>query len=176
MILLVLLLLKHTFTFCFLRNSTSLTATAAVYSYVVWMNTFFANKMIRFLINDKSTFINGSRSLPRNPLGCTIWNSWYFDNFMLTSELYAEALQRLETFLSVNSKLCRKLFLLVAIIFRDNLKVTPIAFFVIDFSLSRRRFDNVTFTLSYFILIPNKLVKYMYNTLLVPSFMYSLNN
>lgn len=95
---------------------------------------------------------------------------------MLTSELYAEALQRLETFLSVNSKLCRKLFLLVAIIFRDNLKVTPIAFFVIDFSLSRRRFDNVTFALSYFILIPNKLVKYMYNTLLVPSFMYSLNN
>lgn len=69
---------------------------------------------------------------------------------MLTSELYAEALQRLETFLSVNSKLCRKLFLLVAIKFRGNLKVTPIAFFVIDFSLSRRRFDNVTFTLSYF--------------------------
>lgn len=50
--------------------------------------------------------------------------------------------KRLETCLSANSKLCRKLFSLVPTMFDDNLRVTSIAFFDFDFNLLSCEPDN----------------------------------
>ena len=47
----------------------------------------------------------------RYPSECIILDSWVFDNFILASESFAKALQRLEICVSVNSNLCGKLAL-----------------------------------------------------------------
>ena len=45
----------------------------------------------------------------RNCLDRTILDSWVFDNFIVTDELFLIALRRLETCVSVNNNLCGKL-------------------------------------------------------------------
>ena len=51
--------------------------------------------------------------------------------------------------LSVSNNLIEKLVSSFAlpIIFDNNLKVTPVSFFVADFNLSSGQYDNFTFTL-----------------------------
>ena len=46
-----------------------------------------------FLINGKGIFTNGSRSLLKNPLDCTILDRWDFENFILAGEPFAKSLQ-----------------------------------------------------------------------------------
>ena len=60
-------------------------------------------------MKEKPVFINGPKILPKNLLDCPILDSWVFDNFILADELFAKALRNLETYLSVNNKLCRNL-------------------------------------------------------------------
>ena len=66
---------------------------------------------------------------------------------MYFNELFAKALQRLVFCLSINNKLCGKLFSLVPIMSDDNLRVMPITFFEPAFNLSSWESDNHTFTL-----------------------------
>ena len=49
----------------------------------------------------KAVFSNGPRSQPKNLLNCTILDSWVLDNFILVDNLFAKALRRLETCVSV---------------------------------------------------------------------------
>ena len=58
--------------------------------------------MRTFFIEVKQVFINGLRCLPRNSSNCTILDSWVFDNSILSDELFAKALQNLETRITVN--------------------------------------------------------------------------
>ena len=59
----------------------------------------WATVLVHFFIKDNQTFINGPKSLPRNPANSAILESWVFDNFTLSDELFAKALQRLVTYL-----------------------------------------------------------------------------
>ena len=79
-------------------------------------------------------------------------------------------MQRLETCLSVNGKLCEKIVLLVPSTFDDNLKGTSVTLFVADFDLLSCQFDNLTLTviLIHFILMPNIFVECINNTYTVP--------
>ena len=54
--------------------------------------------MSTFFIEVKQVFINGLR----NSSNCTILDSWVFDNSILSDELFAKALQNLETRITVN--------------------------------------------------------------------------
>ena len=56
------------------------------------INTLLANGVGAFFISSKSTFINGPRSLPRNPTYCIILDSGVFDNFVLGDKVFAKAL------------------------------------------------------------------------------------
>ena len=38
--------------------------------------------------NERQTFINSSKTLPRNPYDFSISDSWVFDNFILSDELF----------------------------------------------------------------------------------------
>ena len=79
-------------------------------------------------INAKPTFINGLRSLPKNLSDYIILDSWVYANYTLADELFSKDLQRIETCLSVNSKLWGKLVSLVPIMFDNNLRVMSVAF------------------------------------------------
>ena len=46
------------------------------------IKTLFANGLIRFFINGNPVFINGPRSLPRNPPDYIILDIWVFDNLI----------------------------------------------------------------------------------------------
>ena len=102
-------------------------------------------------INGKQIFINGLRNLPRNPPDCFILEICVFNNFSLADELFEKALQRFDTSLSVIINLLRKLVLSLElrIIFNDDFKVSPVAFFVADFNSVSCKLDNFTFTFSY---------------------------
>ena len=66
--------------------------------------------------------------------------------------LFAKALQRLESCLSFNSKLCGKLFAFCVRLL-DNCRGTPVAFFVADFNLLSCEFGKLyvsSVTLSHF--------------------------
>ena len=111
------------------------------------MKTLSANAFITFIINSKLTIINGRRRLPRNGPDCIILNSCIFDNFTLTDEFLAKALQRYKTCQSVISESCRKLISKEPVIFDDSSRVTSVEFFVADFNLLSYEIDNSTFTL-----------------------------
>ena len=59
------------------------------------------------------------------------------DSWILTDELFAKALQKFATCLSVNNYLCGKLVLPLElpIIFDNNLKTTSALFFIADLDL-----------------------------------------
>ena len=50
-----------------------------------------ANGLSTFPINDKSVFINGPKSLPKNPPDCPTLCNWVFVNSILAKELFAKA-------------------------------------------------------------------------------------
>ena len=66
-----------------------------------------------------------------------------FDNFISLHKLFSKALQRLETCLLANYKLCRKLFLPIPITSDDNL-IVPVALFVADFKLPNWESESQT--------------------------------
>ena len=68
---------------------------------------------------------------------------------MLADDLFAKALRRLVTRLSVNNILTGKLVLSSPIIFDDYLRVTLVAFFDADFYLFSCEADNLSFTVLY---------------------------
>ena len=65
-----------------------------------------------------------------NPPNCIILDTFVFQNFILADESYANALQRLDTCVSVNNDLCRKLVLSLEspITFDKGFKVASIPF------------------------------------------------
>ena len=69
-----------------------------------------ANILITFLIKYNPVFSNGPKSLPKNPPDCPILCNWVFDNFILAEELFAKALQSLETCVLLNNNSWGKLF------------------------------------------------------------------
>ena len=87
------------------------------------IKTLLVNGLSTFPIKGKSVFSNGPKILPRNLMQnenenfmkiIKILCNWVFDNFILAKELFAKALQSLETCVLVNNNLCRKLFSSVA--------------------------------------------------------------
>ena len=56
------------------------------------IKTLLANDVSIFFINGKLGFIDGPKSLPRNPPHCIILECWVFDNFILADELFAKGL------------------------------------------------------------------------------------
>ena len=73
------------------------------------MSTVIANCLVTFFINDKSTFINGPRSLPRNLPNCIIYEICVFDKLILAEKLHSKVLWSFATCLSVSNNLCGKL-------------------------------------------------------------------
>ena len=67
----------------------------------------------------------------RNPPNCTILDNWVLENFILTDESFAKALQTFEAGVSVNNILSRKLVssLEFPIKFDERFKVTSAPFF-----------------------------------------------
>ena len=75
----------------------------------------------------------------------------FFDNLILVDGLFAKALPRPATCLSISNNLCTTFLLLAAIIFHDSRRVTPVSLSVADFNLSAYESDNFTFILLYFV-------------------------
>ena len=108
------------------------------------IKTLLANDLSTFFIKGKPVFGNGHRGPNRNPPRCTILEGWVFDNFSLNDELFAKALQSLETCVSVNKNLCGKLvsWLESPITFDERFKVTSVPFFILDFDLLSWELDK----------------------------------
>ena len=83
---------------------------AAAAAYLNGIKTLLANGLITFPINVNLVFSNSSKSLPKNPPDCPILCNWVLENFILTEELFANALWSLETSALVYNNLCGKLF------------------------------------------------------------------
>ena len=62
-----------------------------------------ANGLSIFPIKGKSVFIKGSRSLPKNPLNCSISDSWDFETSILVDEPFVKALRIFEKCALVNN-------------------------------------------------------------------------
>ena len=56
--------------------------------------TLLANGWDTLFINGKSTFVNGLRSVPKNPSDCIVFDIWVSDNFILADKLFAKASRR----------------------------------------------------------------------------------
>ena len=76
------------------------------------------------------------------------------------------ALRRFVTCVLVNNNLCGKLVLLSPIIFDDNLKTTPVSFFIADFSLLSCDFDSFTYKLLYYPIFILIKIKPLYDMIL----------
>ena len=98
---------------------------------------------------------NSPRSLPKNPRGCTIWDSWVFENFVLSDELLRKGFQSVETCLSVTNTLCGKLVssLVSSITNDESFKLTLILRFIPDFNLISYKLVNFTFKLLYQVIL-----------------------
>ena len=99
----------------------------------------------KVFIKDNLVFSNGPRSLPRNPLDCTILGSSVFDNFILADLLLMKAFRTFETFLSIGNNLCGKMFD-DNLIFDGNLKLTTVI-------LIRCELNNLTCKLLYLVIL-----------------------
>ena len=91
---------------------------------ILVLSTHLAKDRSTFFIKVKPNFVNGRRSLPRNPQGCIILNTCVFENLIMADDLFAKALRRLATWLSVNNTLWGKLVSSSPVKFNDNLRVT----------------------------------------------------
>ena len=69
-----------------------------------------ANSLSKFPFKGNPVFSNGLKSLPKNPLTCTILCNWGFDNFILVDEPFAKSVQSFETCELVNNSLWGKYF------------------------------------------------------------------
>ena len=120
---------------------------AAVYPYGI--KTLLANGWSAFLINGKSVFSNGPRSLLRNPLVCIIFDIWVFDNCILAKKIFSNILLRFATCLLVSNNLSKKLVLSLElqIIFDERYIVTLVSFSVADFNLLSCKSDKFIFIL-----------------------------
>ena len=67
---------------------------------------------------------------PINPPDCTILDTWVFDNFTLSDELFTQALRSLEYYRSVDNNLCLKSVssLELPITFTERFKITSVSF------------------------------------------------
>ena len=101
------------------------------------------------IIESKSVVNNDPRSLPKNYPDCPILCNRVFDNFILADELFAKALQNLQTCVLVNNNLFGKLVssLELPITFHERIEVTTVSFFVPDYNLLSCELDNFTFML-----------------------------
>ena len=91
-----------------------------------------ANGLSTFPIKGNAVFRNGHKGLPKNPPDYSILCNCVFDNFILTEELFAKALQSFEICVLVNSNLYGKLSsLLESSITSEKIifKVTFVLFF-----------------------------------------------
>ena len=113
------------------------------------IKTSLANSVSAFFVKANLDFSNGPRSLPRNLHDCNILDSWFFDHFILSDKLFPKVLQSFETCLSVSNNLCEKVisYLDLPIIFDNNLKLTPVSFFIAYFDLWSCELENFTFKL-----------------------------
>ena len=89
-----------------------------------------------------------------NPQDC-ILDNWVFDNFILTNQPFGNALQVLETCVSVNDNLYGKLVpsLEFPIKFDERFRVTLLQFFIQDFNLLSCELDNFTLKVLYFVIL-----------------------
>ena len=115
-------------------------ATAAVNPNVI--KTVLADGLSTFSIKGNPGFSNGPKSLPRNRPDFHILCNLVFDNFILADELFAKALQSLETCVWVNNNLCGKLLLSFEspTAFDEIFKVTSVLFFIPNLKLWSRLF------------------------------------
>ena len=95
---------------------------------ILWTNDASA-----FFINGKPTFINAPRSLSRNLPNSIILDSWVFDNFTSTDELFENPFEEL------------KLFHQLIVKYMENQ--------VANFNLFGCEFDNFTFKLWYWVIL-----------------------
>ena len=96
-----------------------------------------------------------SNKILRNPPDC-ILVSWVFENFIFFDEAFAKALRILETYVSVNNNLYRKLASSLEFEnsnFDEWFKVTSVLFFIPDFNLLSCELNNCTFKVLYFIIL-----------------------
>ena len=100
------------------------------------IKTLLANGVSTFLIIGKLTFTNGSRNTSRNT-GCTILDSWVFDNFILADKLFAKAWRNVSNDLCNSNNSCGKLVSLLEspIILDEHFRVTSIALLIADLKL-----------------------------------------
>ena len=108
-----------------------------------------------FFINGKPAFSNGSKTLPENPPNWPILDNWVFDNFILADKSFSKVLQSLETCVSVNNNLCRKLVssLESPATFDGRFKVTAVPFFIPDFNLLSYELEKFTFKVLYWVIL-----------------------
>ena len=99
------------------------------------IKTLLTNGLFTFFINGNPVFSNKPRSLTRNPIDCIILDNWVFDNLISVDDLLAKALRRFSTGLLINNNLWEKLVSSSPTIFDDNLRTTPVLFFIADFNL-----------------------------------------
>ena len=75
-----------------------------------WIKRLLANDLRAFPIKDNLVFINGSKSLPRNPPNFPILYNCVFDNFILADEPFAKAIRSFETCVLNNYNLAANYF------------------------------------------------------------------
>ena len=86
---------------------------------------------------------------------CIILDSYVFENFMLADEPFAKILQSLETCVSVNNNLCRKLVSSwkLPTTTGEWFKVTSVSFFILDFNLLICELENFTFQVLHLVVL-----------------------
>ena len=75
-----------------------------------WIKRLLANGLSAFPIKDNLVFINGSKSLPRNPPDFPILYNCVFNNFILADEPFAKAIRSFETCVLNNYNLAENYF------------------------------------------------------------------
>ena len=109
--------------------------------------TLLVNALSKFLVNGKTVFSNGARSLSRIPADCNILESLVLVDFVLSNEFFPKDFRSLETCISISNYLCGKLVSLESpFIFDERFKITSVIFFDSDYNLLSCEIENFTFT------------------------------
>ena len=124
------------------------------------IQTLLGNDLSIFFI--KSSPIFSRKSLPKNLPDCLILCNWVFHNFKLADELFAKALQNLETFVLFNYNFCRKLFSLLE---SSSLFFFP-GFNLFSYELNKFTFKVLLYRVILFLYYLK--VKWIYNTFTGP--------
>ena len=105
----------------------------------------FADDFNNGFANDAMGHIIGNISRrSKNPLNCTILDSWVFENLILLDETFTKALRMLKYFVLVKIIYVENYVssLESPITFDERFKVTWVSFFVPDFNLLRCNLNN----------------------------------